>query len=81
VQHAAILGSRQGNYTKANDLLSIRTGLASQPGVRSAGRQFVRRLHSLTGDLKGFYSSTVNGDWRVMFRFVELDAELVDCVA
>ena len=39
------------------------------------------RLHPLTGDLNGFYSITVNGNWRVMFRFVELDAEFVDSVA
>ena len=26
------------------------------------------RLHSLSGDLKGFWSVTVNGNWRVIFR-------------
>jgi addiction module HigA family antidote len=36
------------------------------------------RLHPLTGDLKGFHSITVNGNWRVIFRFVEGDVELVD---
>ena len=36
------------------------------------------RLHGLSGDLAGFYSVTVNGNWRVTFRFVGADVELVD---
>jgi len=36
------------------------------------------RLHPLTGSLKGFYSITVNGNWRVIFRFDGIDVELVD---
>ena len=36
------------------------------------------RLHPLTGEFKGFHSITVNGNWRVIFRFVRTDVELVD---
>lgn len=37
------------------------------------------RLHSLKGELKGFWSITVNGNWRVIFRFAgAADVELVD---
>ena len=36
------------------------------------------KLHKLTGDLKGHFSIWVNGNWRVTFRFVEADIELVD---
>lgn len=36
------------------------------------------RLHALAGDWKGFYSLTVNGNWRIVFRFVGRDVELVD---
>lgn len=36
------------------------------------------RLHKLTGKLAGFWSVTVNGNWRVIFRFENGDAELVD---
>jgi len=36
------------------------------------------KLHSLTGDLAGFWSVTVNGNWRLIFRFDRDDAELVD---
>ena len=36
------------------------------------------RLHKLTGNLAGFGSVTVNGNWRVIFRFETGDAGLVD---
>lgn len=29
------------------------------------------RLHPLTGNLSGFWSVTVNGNWRIIFRFEE----------
>ena len=37
------------------------------------------KLHSLKGrELKGHWAITVNGNWRLTFRFVGTDAELVD---
>ena len=39
------------------------------------------RLHPLKGDLKGFWSVTITGNWRVIFRFADGDAfdeDLVD---
>lgn len=36
------------------------------------------KLHPLKGDLKGHWSMWVNGNWRVTFRFIENDVELVD---
>jgi proteic killer suppression protein len=39
------------------------------------------RLHSLKGDLKGFWSVTVRANWRITFRFEGTDAfdvELID---
>ncbi len=36
------------------------------------------RLHPLKGTLKGHWSIWVNGNWRVTFRFVGTDVELVD---
>lgn len=38
------------------------------------------RLHPLTGDKKGLWSITVNGNWRITFRFEEGDAHIVDYV-
>jgi toxin HigB-1 len=36
------------------------------------------RTHPLHGDLAGCWSVGVNGNWRVTFRFVDGDVELVD---
>lgn len=36
------------------------------------------RWHPLKGDRRGFYSISVNGNWRVIFRFEKGDAELID---
>jgi len=36
------------------------------------------RLHPLKGGLKGHWSVWVNGNWRLTFRFVGADVELVD---
>ena len=36
------------------------------------------RMHKLTGVLLEHWSIWVNGNWRVTFRFVEGDVELVD---
>ncbi|WP_332060802.1 type II toxin-antitoxin system RelE/ParE family toxin [Bartonella sp. CB74] len=36
------------------------------------------RLHELTGNLKGYWSMRVNANWRVTFRFIGTDVELVD---
>lgn len=36
------------------------------------------RLHGLEGELAGHYSVTVNGNWRMTFRFENGDAILVD---
>jgi proteic killer suppression protein len=36
------------------------------------------RLHPLKGQLTGYWSMTVSGNWRVIFRFVGVDVELVD---
>lgn len=39
------------------------------------------RLHKLAGDLREFWSVTVNANWRIVFRFEGVDAfdvELID---
>jgi len=38
------------------------------------------RLHSLTGNLRGYWSVRVTGNWRIIFRFEEGFAEDVDLV-
>jgi len=46
--------------------------------AQGARGSFQTRPHSLTGELRGFHSIMVNGNWRVIFRFVGQDIELVD---
>lgn len=36
------------------------------------------RLHPLKGKLNGHWAIWVNGNWRVTFRFIGADVELVD---
>ncbi|MBB1607171.1 MULTISPECIES: type II toxin-antitoxin system RelE/ParE family toxin [unclassified Pseudomonas] len=36
------------------------------------------RLHGLKGTLRGYWSVSVSGNWRVIFRFEDTDAELLD---
>lgn len=36
------------------------------------------RLHPLKGEDKGYWSLTVNGNWRVIFQFENADVILVD---
>ena len=38
------------------------------------------RLHALKGQLKGTWSVTISGNWRIIFRFVDGDAFDVDLV-
>lgn len=36
------------------------------------------RFHNLAGDLKDTYALSVNGNWRITFKFENGDAEIVD---
>ncbi len=36
------------------------------------------RLHPLKGELAEYWSLTVSGNWRIIFRFTGSDIELVD---
>jgi proteic killer suppression protein len=36
------------------------------------------RLHPLKGDKKGLWAVTVQANWRITFRFVDGDAEIVN---
>ncbi len=36
------------------------------------------RTHPLKGDLAGHWSIWLNGNWRITFRFIDSDVELVD---
>jgi proteic killer suppression protein len=36
------------------------------------------RLHSLTGDRKGIWSITVNGNWRITFKFSDRNVHIAN---
>ncbi len=38
------------------------------------------RLHPLRGELRGYWSITISGNWRIIFRFEDGDAYDVDLV-
>jgi proteic killer suppression protein len=55
--------------------------LLSAPGAAESPRALDIpgfRLHPLKGDLEGFWSVTVSGNWRVIFHFEDGDAFDVD---
>jgi proteic killer suppression protein len=62
---------------KIEEILSIFSAAESVEEANIPGY----RLHPLTGELKGFWSVRVTGNWRIVFRFEDgnaLDIELVD---
>jgi toxin HigB-1 len=58
-------------------LLSILAALDAATGPHELALPSYR-LHALKGELMGHWSIWVNGNWRVTFRFVNTDVELVD---
>ncbi|MHB8311321.1 MAG: type II toxin-antitoxin system RelE/ParE family toxin [Metallibacterium sp.] len=60
--------AKLGRILAARDAATAPAEL-NQPGYK---------LHPLKGELKGRWSVWVNGNWRVTFRFVGTDVELVD---
>ena len=57
--------------------------LETAQSLEQVGRFPGWKLHPLKGDLKGFWSLTVSGNWRIMFLYVEMantasDIDLID---
>lgn len=57
----------------ARKLLQLNSAIKPDD-MNTPGNEF----HSLKGNLKGFYSVKVNGNWRIIFKFEGKDAILVD---
>lgn len=55
-------------------LLHAATALEDIPPLKSVG------LHSLSGDRQGQWAMTINGPWRLVFRFRDGHAEDVEIV-
>jgi proteic killer suppression protein len=73
-------GSKAGIQPKHADLLAVLLlQLASAikaKDMNTPGNDF----HELRGDLKGYFSIKVNGNWRIIFQFLDENAILVDYV-
>ena len=66
--------------TQAHHAAKLRIMLTALDHARKPGDMSAPgwRFHPLGGDRRGFFSVTVNGNWRLIFRFDAKDAELVD---
>lgn len=69
-------GVRADHSAKLRRILSVLDVAAVPADVDLPGY----RLHPLKGELLGYWSIAVNGNWRITFRFIGSDVELVDYV-
>ena len=67
----------QSKHAKRLRLILGRLSVAKEP--RDMGLPGLS-LHPLKGDLKGFWSVNVTGNWRLIFRFENGDARDVDFI-
>jgi toxin HigB-1 len=61
----------------AKRLRELLTALNTATGPQDLARP-AWRLHGLSGNRAGFYAVTVQANWRLSFRFVGTDVELLD---
>jgi len=61
----------------ASRLRELLTALNTASGPQDLARPSWR-LHGLAGDRAGFHAVTVQANWRLTFRFVGTDVELLD---
>jgi proteic killer suppression protein len=67
-------GVQAAHAAKLTRILAALDAAASPADLNHPGY----KLHPLKGDLDGFWSIWVNGNWRVTFRFIGADIELAD---
>lgn len=67
-------GIQPAHAAKLGRILTLLEVAAGAPDLNLPGL----KLHPLKGDMRGHWSIWVNGNWRVMFRFLDSDVELVD---
>lgn len=67
-------GVQAAHASKVNRILAALDAAATATELNQPGY----KLHPLKGSLKGHWSVWVSGNWRVTFRFVGADVELVD---
>lgn len=67
-------GIRPDHAARLRRILGVLDGASSIDQAHLPGFD----LHKLSGDLTGYWSVKVNGNWRVIFRFDAGEVELVD---
>lgn len=67
-------GIQSVHAAKLGRILTLLEVAAGAPDLNVPGF----KLHPLKGDMRGHWSIWVNGNWRVTFRFLDSDVELVD---
>lgn len=71
-------GSKAGiQAIHADRLRELLTALSVAKGPQDMGRPSWK-LHGLKGDRAGYHAVTVQANWRLTFRFVGQDVELLD---
>nr|WP_314542402.1 type II toxin-antitoxin system RelE/ParE family toxin [uncultured Ottowia sp.] len=70
----SLKGIQPAHKPKLARILSVLNVAVAPQDVDLPGFQ----LHDLKNDLKGFWAVSVNGNWRVIFRFADTNVELVD---
>lgn len=71
-------GSKSGINAQHAEKLSIQLTALDHAVVPEDMNAPGWRLHRLSGDLAGFQSVTVSGNWRLIFQFDGKDAVLID---
>ena len=67
-------GIQPAHATKISDQLAFLNAATAIEDLNKPGY----RLHPLKGDLKGFWAVDVSGNWRIVFKFEDGDAYIVN---
>ena len=67
---------RQAHRKRLKMVLTILHGASKLKDLNYPGSN----LHPLKGELKGFWSISVNGNWRLIFKFIDSDVYDLDYV-
>jgi len=71
-------GSKAGIQSHHADKLQLQLAVLDSAKSKEDVNVPAWRLHELKGNLIGHLSVTVNANWRLTFKFVNEDVELVD---
>ena len=71
-------GSKSGIQPHHATKLRLQLGLLDSAKSKDDVNVPSWRLHELKDDLVGHYAIWVNGNWRLTFKFIDEDIELVD---